>query len=672
MAEQTSLNPFKRPISPDLQRQDDQNKVQRITGQLEDLDEEKKRWLIVGICLHSIISPLLRRYIDPIVSNLYNSLKSSDSIDKQENNKYLKKYPATNTYYLNYESINNNRNEKRNYWNYDYKVTSHVDLSKLFLLPNMANYSGIDESCDSSALLGMIIRISSFPPGVKIVAEKIRENIRNSWAHCKFGEWDRVKYTNSFVLMGQLVKELDLGDSERNRIFGELKTWSTNGLKFMKKKTLGLEIVDEIRQHTHVLSEYVQTRLTETDNQFHSVHKELKDLESGLQERIENLESKTKEQDDIIKNLKKEVREKKVEDHNPKHIPDSPVSAKDNEIRIVLIGRTGHGKSATGNSLLGDIHFQSQMSTTSVTEKCKRGEFKRKGKKVVIVDTPGLFDTETTNETVTKEIIKCIGMTSPGPHVMVLVVSLGRFTREEQETVKHFVNLFGENVFRHMIVVFTRKDELSKSNLSIEQYVETSQNDLKTILGKCENRFIAFFNDAVGQSKFEQVDGFFEIVESMRIKNGGACYTNELYKEAELALQGRMRIEKEALEMKMKKETEAVRNEVQDKYKKKLEKELKAKSKLEDVLNSNKIKSEKDKENLQKQLDEANEKLNRELEKKEKEILEQIRKTEDEFKPKMTENALRTNQRNNVENERGGILSDILEGLVSFAKLFGL
>lgn len=32
MAEQTSLNPLKRPISPDLQRQDDQNKVQRITG----------------------------------------------------------------------------------------------------------------------------------------------------------------------------------------------------------------------------------------------------------------------------------------------------------------------------------------------------------------------------------------------------------------------------------------------------------------------------------------------------------------------------------------------------------------------------------------------------------------------------------------------------------------
>ncbi|VDI18988.1 Hypothetical predicted protein, partial [Mytilus galloprovincialis] len=101
-----------------------------------DLNDEKKRWLIVGICLHSIISPLLRKYVDPIVSTLYNSLVSSDSIDTQGYYRYLKKYPATNRYFLNYESINNNRNVPKrkinnkwlnDYQNYDYRVKSHVD-----------------------------------------------------------------------------------------------------------------------------------------------------------------------------------------------------------------------------------------------------------------------------------------------------------------------------------------------------------------------------------------------------------------------------------------------------------------------------------------------------------------------------------------------------------------
>lgn len=59
----------------------------------------------------------------------------------------------------------------------------------------------------------------------------------------------------------------------------------------MSGTTLGLEIVEEIRQHTHVLSEYVQTASTEADNQFIRVHNELKDLENGLQERIKNLEN---------------------------------------------------------------------------------------------------------------------------------------------------------------------------------------------------------------------------------------------------------------------------------------------------------------------------------------------------------------------------------------------
>ncbi|VDI45105.1 Hypothetical predicted protein [Mytilus galloprovincialis] len=316
MTDPTQPGPLHQTIPPDLQKdvEDIQTKVPNTPGPPEDLDEEKKRWLIAGICLHSVISPVLRKYVDPIISNLYNSLVSSDSIDTQGCHKYLKKYPVTNRYCLSYESINNNKN----YRSYDYRVKGHVDLSKLFLQPSMAHYSGFNESCDSSALLGMVINISSFPPNVQTDSEMVRSDIRNPWAHCDFREWTATKYADSFQLMGQLVKDIGLGNREENRILGELNTWATNGQHFVSGTRLGLEIVGDIRQQTNVLSRYVQTLCSGTDSQFITVRKELSRIENDLQGRIKNLENKTNEHDESLNTLKEEIQ--KVEDHIPPHI----------------------------------------------------------------------------------------------------------------------------------------------------------------------------------------------------------------------------------------------------------------------------------------------------------------------------------------------------------------
>lgn len=124
------------------------------------------------------------------MSTLYNKLQQSDNIHQQTYPNQLKKYRPTNKE-LNYEAINNNVTipkvrGKRDKPNYDYKVTNGVDLSKLFLQTHMAHYNAFDDTCDSSALLGIIIGLDVFPPLVKQAAERVMKNIcKKSPKACK-------------------------------------------------------------------------------------------------------------------------------------------------------------------------------------------------------------------------------------------------------------------------------------------------------------------------------------------------------------------------------------------------------------------------------------------------------------------------------------------------------
>ncbi|XP_071136849.1 GTPase IMAP family member 4-like [Mytilus edulis] len=254
------------------------------------------------------------------------------------------------------------------------------------------------------------------------------------------------------------------------------------------------------------------------------------------------------------------------------HLPFENVhlSPKD-EMRIVLLGKTGNGKSKTGNTILGKKEFKFACSSQSLTKICDLGEAKRFGRTLNIVDTPGVFDTGKENDDTQRAIEGFISLTTPGPHAFILCVPIGRFTKEDVATVNHFVEHFGETLVRYVIVLFTRLDDWKRDREDIDHDVENIDefiNDLtecpRNFLKKCNNRYIAFDNTLKGNEADEQVKRLLNLIERMVKDNGGSHYTNDDYRKAEKILQDKIAEEKAkkererlALQQRIRNETDA-------------------------------------------------------------------------------------------------------------------
>lgn len=185
------------------------------------------------------------------------------------------------------------------------------------------------------------------------------------------------------------------------------------------------------------------------------------------------------------------------------------------ELRLVLLARSGSEKTKVRRAILGGEKRNWDATQGQVA-----------GRKVTMVDAPDWFFPDLPLEKLRQEMMHCVQLCSPGPHVFLLVIPIKQLTGEEEGRTVMLEKLeafFDEKCWTYTMILFTVSEQRQKS---IEEFVRSGDQEVQRLVEKCGTRFHAFNIKESGDGT--EVSEMLEKIEKMVEENREEFYSSEI------------------------------------------------------------------------------------------------------------------------------------------------
>jgi GTP-binding protein EngB required for normal cell division len=176
-----------------------------------------------------------------------------------------------------------------------------------------------------------------------------------------------------------------------------------------------------------------------------------------------------------------------------------------NHKNILLIGRTGNGKSTLANVIINkndnfEEIFRESGGSTSKTREIKEEVFETNKIKCRVIDTPGLGDTSLSRVKTLQEIAKVYDKVKNGLS-QILFVSSGRFTPEETETYNLLKEiLFDEDITKYTTIIRTKFDNFEdeeECKKDVKSLFAEKNKAITEMLESCNKKIIHVDNPPI-------------------------------------------------------------------------------------------------------------------------------------------------------------------------------